>query len=518
MTIQKKLLEELETRRQKALRGGGEREIRDRRNLGLLTARERLAEFFGPGTFQETGLYARHQCHDFGMQAKEIPGDAVVTGTGHVDGRLVAAFSQDFTMAGGSLGKIHAQKICDIMDTALKTGVPVIGFNDSSGARIQEGVDSLSGYGQVFFRNVLLSGVVPQISIVAGPCAGGAAYSPAMTDFVIMTRKHANMFICGPEVIKTVTGQAVSVEDIGSASMHASTSGNIHFLAEDDLHAIQITRKLLSFLPSNNLMDPPHHLTPEVALAPVDPLMDDLLPESSKDAFDVRKIIGRIVDEGDFLEVQRNFARNIVVGFGRIGGVVVGIVASQPIVKAGAIDIDASDKAARFVRFCNCFNIPLISLMDVPGFMPGVAQECGGIIRHGAKMLFAYAAATVPKITIIMRKAYGGSYHAMGSKDMGADKVFAWPLAEIAVMGAEGAVNILYREEIRAAANPQNRKAELIAEYREKFASPYQAAAKNMVTDVILPSQTRSVVGLALRNILSKRETRPPKKHGNIPL
>jgi propionyl-CoA carboxylase beta chain len=517
MATIKKLLEDLEERRQKALQGGGEDKIRERHKKELLTARERLALLFEPDSFHEKGMYVQPHCLDFEMGGRELPADGVVTGIGYVDSRPVASFSQDFTVADGSLGEIHAQKISDIMEMALKSGIPVVGFIDSNGARVEEGVNSLSGYGKIFYRNVLLSGVVPQISVVAGPCIGGAALSPALTDFVIMTNKHAHMFICDPKVIRIVTGQAVSVEDIGSAGVHANISGNIHFMAEDDVQAVQITRKLLSFLPPNNLVDPPHHPKSPVHLAD-DPEMNGLLPKSSKDAFDVRRIISRLVDEEDFLEVQRAFARNIVVGFGRIGGIVAGIVANQPMVKAGAIDLDASDKAARFVRFCNCFNIPLVTLVDTPGFMPGTAQERGGLIRHGAKLISAYAGATIPKVTVILRKAYGGCYHAMGSRDLGADGVFAWPLAEIAVTGAEAAVNLLYGEAIQSAANPSQKEAELIAAYRETFASPYQAAAKHVIDDIILPEKTRPAIAFALRRTLSKRETRPPKKYGNIPL
>ena len=403
------------------------------------------------------------------------------------------------------------------MDYAMKSGMPVLGINDSGGARIQEGDDSLSGYGQVFFRNVLASGVVPQVSIIAGPCAGGAAYSPALTDFIIMTKKNASMFICGPDVIKAATGETVTMDQIGSAAAHATVSGNIHFVAEDDKHALEIARKLLSFLPSNNIMDPPHRPTPSLDLSP-DPGLNELVPADSKTPFDIHVVIGRLVDGGDFLEVQRDFAKNLVVGFGRIQGLVCGLIANQPMVKAGTLDIASSDKGARFIRFCNIFNIPVVTLVDIPGFMPGMAQERGGIIRHGAKMLFAYAACTVPKLTVILRKAYGGAYLAMCSSDMGADVVYAWPTAEIAVMGAEGAVKVLYKKEIAAAKDPKAREAELVAEYRDKFASPYQAARKGMITDIIEPSQTRACLAMALRNTLSKRETRPPKKHGNIPM
>jgi acetyl-CoA carboxylase carboxyltransferase component len=517
MPIPKTTLDELQKRRTTARAGGGQDKLDARRKKGLLTARDRLDKLFQPGTFQEWGLHADHDCHHFGMEAKSLPGDGVVTGTGLVDGKLVAAFSQDFTVSGGSLGRIHAKKICNLMDYALKVGCPLIGFNDSGGARIQEGGHSLSGYGQVFFRNVLVSGVVPQIAIVAGPCAGGAAYSPALMDFIIMVKGTSNMFICGPEVIQAVTGQKTTMDEIGSPLTNASVSGNVQFIAENDAQAIDIVRKILSFVPANNLLDPPHRPTPQVDLSS-DPDMGKLLPENAKDPLEVTKVILRLVDQGDFLEVYQAWARNIVVGFARMQGIVVGIIANNSAVKAGTLDIDSSDKAARFIRFCNVFNIPLLTLVDVPGFMPGVQQERGGIIRHGAKMLFAYAAATVPKITVILRKAYGGAYLAMCSSDMGADFVYAWPNAEIAVMGAEGAVKILYRREITAAKDPKAKEAELVAEYRDKFCSPYEAARNAMITDVITPAETRAVISLALRNTLTKRETRPPKKHGTIPL
>ena len=517
MPISKALLSTLEQKRRAAYAAGGEEKLAERRKKGLLTARDRIAALFEENTFMEWGLHAQHDCHNFGMEGKSMPGDGVITGVGYVDGRPVAAFSQDFTVGGGALGRIHAKKMCDIMDYAQKAGIPLIGINDSGGARIQEGDDSLSGYGQVFFRNVELSGLVPQISVIAGPCAGGAAYSPALTDFLIMTRKNANMFICGPEVIKAATGQTATMEEIGSASANASVSGNVHFVAEDDVQALQIARKLLSFLPPNNVVDPPHRPTPTVDMSP-DPAVNELIPADPKAPFDVHDVIARLVDGGDFLEVHRDFAKNIVVGFGRVQGIVAGFVANNPAQKAGTLDIDSSDKGARFIRFCNAFNIPIVTLVDVPGFLPGVAQERGGIIRHGAKMLFAYAASTVPKLTFILRKAYGGAFLAMCSRDMGADAVYAWPTAEIAVMGAEGAVKILFKREISAAADPKAKEKELAAEYREKFASPYEAASKGMITDVIEPAQTRAILSMALRNTLSKRETRPPKKHGNIPL
>jgi propionyl-CoA carboxylase beta chain len=428
----------------------------------------------------------------------------------------VAAYAHDFTVSGGSLGRIHAKKVCDLMDFAHEAGMPVVGINDSGGARIQEGVDSLSGYGQVFFKNVLLSGVVPQVAVIAGPCAGGAAYSPALTDFLIMTRDHANMFICGPDVIKAATGETAELAQFASADAHASVSGNIHLVANDDRHAMELTTKLLSFLPSNNISDPPHQM--DALDLSDDPEMNELVPASPKDPLDVYAVIDRLVDAGDFFEIMPDFARSLIVGFARIEGVVVGIIANNPMVKAGTLDIDSSDKGARFIRTCNVYNIPLVTLVDVPGFMPGLAQEQGGIIRHGAKMLFAYAASTVPKVTLIMRKAYGGAYLAMCSADLGADMVFAWPTAEIAVMGAEGAVQVLFRRELQAADDPKARAAEIAEEYRSEFASPYQAAANAMITDVIEPAHSRAAVALALRNTLSKRDTRPPKKHGNIPL
>ncbi len=517
MAISPDLLKQLEEKRKAIYAGGGKDKLAERKKKGLMSARERLDALFQPGTFMEFGLHAQHQCHEFGLADKTFPADGVITGIGYIDGRPVAAYSQDFTVGGGSLGSMHAQKICNLQDYAMKSGMPLIGINDSGGARIQEGDAALSGYGQIFFRNVLLSGVVPQISILAGPCAGGAAYSPALTDFIIMTRTNAQMFICGPEVIKAATGQTVTMDEIGSAAAHATISGNIHFVAENETHAFEIAKKLHSFLPSNNIMDPPHHPTPTVSMEP-DPLMNDIVPDDPKAPLDVQKVIARLVDNADFLEVQRDFAKNIVVGLCRIQGIVTGIIANQPTVKAGTLDIDSSDKGARFIRFCNIFNIPIVTLVDVPGFMPGIAQERGGIIRHGAKMLFAYAAATVPKITIIMRKAYGGAYLAMCSSDLGADLVFAWPTAEIAVMGADGAVKILFKREIAAATDPKKKEKELSADYRDKFAAPYEAASKALITDVIEPSQTRGIVAMALRNTLAKRETRPPKKHGNIPL
>lgn len=517
MAIDKQLVKMLRDKKKTARQGGGLARVNKRHARGQMTARERIDHLFEPHTFQEFGLLVDHDCHDFGMEKRRMPGDGVVTGVGNIDGRPVAAFSQDFTVGGGALGRMHAKKITGLMDIAEESGVPLVAINDSGGARIQEAVNSLSGYGQVFYRNVELSGLVPQIAVVAGPCAGGAAYSPALMDFIIMTRAGSNMFICGPEVIKAATGQTVTMDEVGSAAVHAGIAGNIHFVAEDDAHALDIVRRLLAFLPSNNLQEPPHQATDRIGLTP-DAGMNTLVPDSNRKPLDALQVILRLVDLGDFLEVQRDWARNLIIGFGRIDGIVVGIVSNQPTVKAGTLDIDASDKAARFIRFCNAFNIPLLTLVDVPGFLPGLAQERGGIIRHGAKMLFAYAAATVPKITVIMRKAYGGAYLAMCSEDMGACRVFAWPTAEIAVMGADGATNVLYRREIKEAEDPAATRRQLREEYKEKFASPYMAARYGMVSDVIEPSETRRAVSLALRQTLNKRVTRPPKKHGLIPL
>ena len=515
MAIRNELVEELIARRAAANAGGGVEKQEKRRKRGLLNARERIDQLYDNGSFQESGMHVDHDTS--GMDHVRMPGDGVVTGIGNVNGRPVAAFSQDFTVSGGSLGRMHSQKICDMMETAANLGIPVVAINDSGGARIQEAVHSLSGYGQIFYRNVAVSGLVPQIAIIAGPCAGGAAYSPALMDFLIMTRKNSQMFICGPDVIKAATGQEAPIEMFGTAEAHASVSGNIHFIAEDDKHALEITRKLLSYLPSNNLQDPPHHIPTSIAKVP-DEGMNELVPEGVKSALDAYKVINRLVDGGDFFEVMREFAKSLVIGFARIEGMVVGILANQPTFKAGVLDVDSSDKGARFIRFCNAFNIPIVNLVNVPGFMPGLAQERAGIIRHGAKLLFAYSAATVPKITMILGKSYGGAYLAMCSKDLGADFVYAWPTAEIAVMGAEGAVRVIYKKEIDAAEDKKAKEAELIAKYRKEFASPYQAAENGMINDVIAPSETRSTIALALRLSLTKRVTRPPKKHGLIPL
>lgn len=517
MTLPEKLLEELQKRREDIYAAGGQDKIEKRHEKGLLTARERLGLLFQPDTFQEIGAHIRHSATAFGMAKKSFPADGVVAGTGYVGGVPVAAFSQDFTVGAGTLGKMHAQKMVDVLKYAMKVGCPVVAFKDSGGARIQEGVDALSGYGDVFHQNVLASGVIPQIAVILGPCAGGASYSPALMDFVIMSRRNAHMFITGPEVIKAVTGQACTMEQVGGAAVHATVSGNAHFVAEDDQHAIRITQKLLSFLPANNSEDPPHRPTGNILIAK-DESMNAILPEDPTEPLDVRQVIQRVVDDGELLEVHAGFARNLIVGFARVEGVVVGLLANQSMEKAGALDIDASDKGARFIRFCNVFNIPLLTFVDVPGFLPGIEQERGGIIRHGAKMLYAYSSATVPKITLILRKAYGGSYIAMCSRELGADLVYAWPSAEIAVMGAEGAVNLLYRKEIKEAGDPMVKRAELVADYRAQFASPYLSASRGYITDVIDPSETRSVLALALRKTLTKRELRPAKKHGTIPL
>jgi methylmalonyl-CoA carboxyltransferase large subunit len=510
-------IEELRKKRSELYLGGGKKRIEKQHEKGKLTARERLGLLLDPETFQESNLFMEFNYGDFG-EAQPAPGEGVVTGFGIIDNRPVYVASQDFTVAGGSVGAAHAKKIRAVMDNALKTGDPFIFINDSGGARIQEGVDALAGYGHIFYRNVLLSGVVPQISIIAGPCAGGAAYSPALTDFIIQVRHEGQMFITGPKVIKEVTGEDISAEELGGVHSHAYYSGVVHFIAESDEDAINMARRLLSFLPSNNTDDPPvyDNLHQDI-IEPVEAL-NHILPESHKEAYDMHEIIVNVVDNGDFMEVQEHFAPNIIIGFGRLNGSTVGIVANQPMVKAGVLDIDSSNKSSRFIRFCNAFNIPLINFVDVPGFMPGIQQEYGGIIRHGAKMLFAFAAATVPKITVVVRKAYGGAYLAMCSKEMGADRVVSWPSGEIAVMGAEGAVNVLFRKELQKAEDPKKRHTELVNEYRESFANPYLAARKGYLDDVIEPSDTRSYIVSALEILRSKREFRPQKKHGLIPL
>ena len=514
MNMQQRL-EELHKRRQQVEQGGGAERLAKQRAHGKLTARERVEGLVDPGSFQESGAFAQHRATLFGMQGKEMAADGVITGAASLEGRLIHLASQDFSVAGGSAGELHCAKIADIMGQSLKTGSPFVFINDSGGARVQEGIDSLSGYGRVFYANVQLSGSVPQISIICGPCAGGAAYSPALTDFIIQTRQ-AQMFITGPDVIRQVTHETVTADALGGPDAHMRQSGVVHFVAEDDREALLLCQKLLSFLPSNNLEDPP--LLPSDGKVAPDPSLGAVLPEDAKQGYDVREIIARVVDDGDFLEVQSGYAPNLIIGFGRIVGRSVGFVANQPSYLAGVLDINSSVKASRFVRFCNAFNIPLVTLVDVPGFLPGVQQEHGGVIRHGAKLLFAYSSATVPKITVILRKAYGGAYLAMCGKDLGADRVFAWPTAEVAVMGAEGAAEIVFRREIQSAEDPAGKRQELIATYREAFSNPYVAAGRRLVDDVIDPADTRKVLAQSLEYLATKREFRPAKKHGLVPL
>ena len=515
MNAMEKRIEELRRRRAEIEAGGGLERMEKHRKSGKLTARERIAELCDPHSFQEAGLFAEHRSTLFGMAGKSFPADGVITGAGTVLGRRVHLASQDFTVAGGSAGEVHSLKVAEAMEQAMKTGTPFVFINDSGGARVQEGIDSLSGYGQVFFQNVMLSGVVPQVSLICGPCAGGAAYSPALTDFVIQTRK-AQMFITGPNVIKQVTGEDVTAEQLGGADSHMARSGVIHFIAEDDKHALLLCKKLLSFLPSNNAEDPPE--LPSDGNVDPNPRLNELVPVDARQAYDVREVIVNIIDAGDFLEIQAGYAQNIVVGFARLIGRTIGIVANQPAQISGVLDINASDKASRFVRFCNAFNIPLVTFVDVPGFLPGVDQEYGGIIRHGAKMLFAYSAATVPKVTVILRKAFGGAYLAMCGRDMGADRVYAWPTAEVAVMGAAGAAEIVFKKEIDSSTDKAAKRKEMIEKYRKAFATPYVAAGRRLVDDIIEPASTRRVLAQALEFLHTKRELRPPKKHGLIPL
>jgi propionyl-CoA carboxylase beta chain len=507
-------LDELERR---AEQGGGEERLRRQHDAGKLSARERIDLLFDPGTFDEVDKLVTHRCRDFGMDEQIVPGDGVVAGAGRVDGRTVYAFAQDFTVFGGSLSETNAAKIVKIMDLAMKMGAPVVGLNDSGGARIQEGVLSLGGYADIFLRNTLASGVIPQISAIMGPCAGGAVYSPAITDFNVMVEGTSYMFVTGPDVLRTVTHEEVTKEELGGATTHNETSGVAHFAVHDDRECLQLIRELLGYLPGNNLDEAPRRATTD----PVDredAALDRLVPESPNQPYDMHDLVHAIADDGQFLEVHRQYARNIIVGFARLGGRSVGIVANQPAHLAGTLDIDASVKAARFVRFCDAFNIPLVTFEDVPGFLPGTRQEYGGIIRHGAKLLFAFAEATVPKVTVITRKAYGGAYCVMSSKHIRTDVNFAWPTAEIAVMGPEGAVNILYKREIEAAADPAAQRAKRVEEFREKFANPYVAASRGFVDEVIRPRQTRAKLISALARLQTKRDKNPPKKHGNIPL
>jgi propionyl-CoA carboxylase beta chain len=513
----KENLEHLDELNRIAELGGGQERIDRQHAEGKLTARERIDHLLDPGSFVETDKFKTHRCTDFDMDQKKTPGDGVITGYGTIDGRLVFVFSQDFTVFGGSLSGAFAEKVCKVMDHAMKTGAPVIGINDSGGARIQEGVVSLAGYADIFQRNVMASGVVPQLSLVLGPCAGGAVYSPAMTDFIFMTRNISHMFITGPEVIKSVTREDVTKEDLGGAVSHNTRSGVAHFMAESGDDCLQQVRTLLSYIPSNNLDDPPRVETQDPPDR-CDPALRTMVPDNPNKPYDMAVLIQTVVDDGVFFQVQRHFARNILIGFARLGGRSVGIVANQPAHLAGCLDIDASVKAARFVRFCDCFNIPIVTFVDVPGFLPGTAQEYGGIIRHGAKLLYAYCEATVPKVTIITRKAYGGAYVVMSSKHIRGDMNFVYPTGEIAVMGPEGAVNIIFRGEIAKAQGDTSERTRLVDEYRTRFANPFMAAELGYVDEIILPEETRPKLIRALEVLQNKRDKNPPKKHGNIPL
>ena len=510
-------LTELQYRRSVIEQGGGEAKIKKQHDANKLTARERISALMDEGSFVEIDAFVTHRCTEFGMDCVEAPGEGVVTGYGTVDGRLVYVYAQDFTVIGGSLGEMHAKKICKVMDMAAKMGAPIIGLNDSGGARIQEGIDALSGFGEIFYRNTCNSGVIPQISVIMGPCAGGAVYSPAITDFIFMVEKTSQMFITGPQVIQSVTGEEVTAETLGGADVHTSKSGVAHFKASSDEECIAQIRKLLSYLPSNNLEEAPYE-APSDEINRISEKLTTIVPDESSKAYDVKELIAEVVDNADFFEIQKDFAQNMVIGFARMNGMVVGIVANQPNVMAGSLDINSSDKAARFVRFCDAFNIPLVTFTDVPGYFPGLDQEQGGIIRHGAKLLYAFSEATVPKINVITRKAYGGAYIAMNSKNLGADMVMAWPTAEIAVMGPEGAANIIFKNEIKESADPIAARAEKIQEYRNKFASPYEAAKRGYIDDVIEPDSTRPRIIAALEMLQSKRESRPAKKHGNLPV
>ena len=510
-------MERLKRMREEALKGGGKRRVERQHAKGKLTARERIEALLDPDTFHELDPFVTHRATAFGLEERRTPGDSVVTGWGTVDGRKVYIFAQDFTVLGGSVGEVHGQKICKVLDLALENGAPVIGINDSGGARIQEGVDSLHAYGEIFYRNTLASGVVPQISVIAGPCAGGAVYSPALTDFVFMVEGIGRMFITGPDVIRSVTQEEVTAEALGGAEVHSRKSGVAHFAAPGEEETFVMVRELLSYLPANNAEDPPY-------VPPVDPPdrrdeeLDTMVPHDPSEPYDMAAIIERIVDDGSFLQVHERFATNVIVGFARMGGHVVGIVAQQPPVLAGVLDIDAADKGARFIRFCDAFNVPLLTLVDTPGFLPGLEQEHGGIIRHGAKMIYAYAEASVPKISIITRKAYGGAYIVMSSKALRGDLCFAWPGAEIAVMGPQGAVNIIFRRELQKAEDPEALREELVQEYREELAHPYVAARRGYLDDVIAPRETRPRLIRGLEMLLEKRVQRPARKHGSIPL
>ncbi|CAN2041458.1 Methylmalonyl-CoA decarboxylase subunit alpha [Candidatus Magnetomoraceae bacterium gMMP-15] len=517
MASVKDKIEEFKEKEAKIKEMGGEKAVQKHHEKGKLTARERMELLFDPGTFRELDVFVTHRCTNFGMEEVEIPADGVITGHGLVNGRNICAYSQDFTSRAGSLGEMHAKKICKVMDMALKSGVPLIGMNDSGGARIQEGVDALSGYGQIFYRNSIASGVIPQISAIMGATAGGAVYSPAMTDWIFMVKNTSYMFITGPQVIKAVTGEDVSFEDLGGAMAHNEKSGVAHFACESDEDAINQIKLMLDYLPSNNMEDPPIIATNDDP-ARIDPALNSIVPDDPNSPYDIKKIIYSIVDNGEIFEPHQYFAPNIIICFTRLNGRTVGIIANQPSVQAGCLDINASDKATRFIRFCDSFNIPLLTIADVPGYLPGSDQEWGGIIRHGAKLLWCYSEATVPKMLLVIRKDYGGSYLAMCSKDLGADMAFAWPTAEIAVMGAQGAANIIYRKEIKAAEDQAAKREEKIKEYEDLFSNPYCAARRGYIDAIIEPAETRPRLIEALEMLCTKRETRPPKKHGNIPM
>jgi acetyl-CoA carboxylase carboxyltransferase component len=510
-------IQELRVREAQIKEMGGAKAVEKQHHSGKLTARERLDLFFDPGTFRETDIFVKHRCVNFGMEKVEIPADGVITGFGRVNGRPVFAFAQDFTSRAGSLGEMHSRKICKVMDLALKAGVPFVGFNDSGGARIQEGVDSLSAYGQIFYRNAVASGVIPQISAIMGPTAGGAVYSPAMTDYIFMVKDTSYMFITGPDVIKSVTGEEITFEDLGGAMAHNTKSGVAHFVCKSDQDTIDQIKKLLSFLPNNNLEDPPVIPCSDPSQRE-DAALDSIVPDSPQASYDMHDVIRAIVDEGDFFEPHHYYAQNIITAFARLNGRPLGIIANQPRVLAGCLDCDAADKATRFIRFCDAFNIPLLTIADVPGYLPGSEQEWRGIIRHGAKLLWCYSEATVPKLTLVTRKDYGGSYLAMCSRDLGADMVFAWPTAEIAVMGAAGAANVIFRKEIKEAADPKAKRQEIIENYENVLYNPYIAASRGFVDQVIVPRETRPRLIEALETLSTKRESLPAKKHGNIPM
>ncbi|MCB5255017.1 MAG: acyl-CoA carboxylase subunit beta [Candidatus Cloacimonadaceae bacterium] len=513
----KNALDKLKARQGQARLGGGEKRISEQHAKGKLTARERIKLLVDADSFEEFDLFVRHQSHNFGMEQYVYDGDGVVTGSATINGRVVYIYAQDFTVFGGSLSKTHAEKICKVMDMALKNGRPLIGLNDSGGARIQEGVDALAGYAEIFWRNVMSSGVIPQISAILGPCAGGAVYSPAITDFVVMEKEKSYMFVTGPKVLKTVLNEDVSIKELGGAKIHASKSGVAHFMTDSEEETMMLIKALLSYLPSNNMEDPPIYPSPDPVTRAC-PELNDVIPDSPNKPYDILDVVYSIMDDGEFLQVMGNFAQNIVVGFGRLNSHSVGVVANQPRILAGVLDIDASIKAARFVRFCDAFNIPLVVLEDVPGFLPGTSQEHNGIIRNGAKLLYAFAEATVPKITVILRKAYGGAYCVMNSRHMRADLVYAWPSAEIAVMGPQGAVEVIFRKEAKASDNPKQVLKDREAEYRDKFSNPYRAAERGYVDDIIEPSTTRFRLIRALEMLANKKDSIPPRKHGNIPL